>query len=133
MERKLVQLHGFCDAFETAIGAVVYLRVEDVKDSVHTSLVISKTRVASLKRLTIHRLELCGAQLLAQILSDVVRLFDLPLCETYAWTDSTVVVGWLSDDPCRFKSYIENGVSRIVDLILPPRWRHVSGADNPAD
>lgn len=131
--QKSVQLHGFCDASETAFAAVVYLRVEDIRDFVNTSLVMSKTRVAPLKRLTIPRLELCGAQLLAQILSHIVQVLDLPLCETYARTDSTVILSWLTGVPRRFKTYVGNIVSRIVDLIPPLRWRHVSGADNPAD
>ncbi len=58
-----VQLHGFCDASELAYAGVVYLRVEDVSGSVHTSLVASKTKVAPIKRLTIPHLELCGAHL----------------------------------------------------------------------
>ena len=133
VQKRSVQIHGFCDASETAFAAVVYLRVEDSWDFVHTSLIMSKTRVAPLKRLTIPRLELCGAQLLAQILSHVVQVLDLPLCETYAWTDSTVVLSWLTGDPRRFKTYVGNRMSCIVDLLPPLRWRHVSGVDNPAD
>lgn len=130
---KSIQAHGFCDASETAFAAVVYLRVEDVHGSIHPSLVMSKTRVAPLKRLTIPRLELCGASLLARVLSRVIRILNVPLCDTYAWTDSTVVLSWLTADPRRFKTYVGNRVSSIVELIPPRRWRHVSGADNPAD
>ena len=39
------QLHGFSDASEDAYGGVVYLRVEDSTNKVHTALVISKTKV----------------------------------------------------------------------------------------
>ena len=37
----------------------------DTKDIVHISLVVSKTKIAPLKRLTIPRLGFCGAQLLS--------------------------------------------------------------------
>ena len=128
-----MQLHGFSDASEEAFAAVVYLRVVDPNGMVHVSLVMSKTRVAPLKRMTIPRLELCGAYLLSQILSRVKEVLNLPNCEIYAWTDSMVVLGWLTGDPRRFKPYVGNRVTRIVENIPSNSWRHVSGSDNPAD
>jgi hypothetical protein len=79
-----IQLHGFSDASERAYAAVVYLRMTDSSDNVQTSLVISKTKVAPIKRLTIPRLELCGAYLLAQLLHHVSQVFQLPLDSVYA-------------------------------------------------
>ena len=61
-----VQLHGFCDASEAAYAGVVYFRAQGKYDDVYVSLIISKTKVAPIKRLTIPCLELCGAKLLAQ-------------------------------------------------------------------
>ena len=66
-----LQLHGFCDASEDAFAGVVYIRMTDSEDKVHTSLVLAKTKVAPIKRLTIPRLELCGAYLLTKILHHV--------------------------------------------------------------
>lgn len=85
----------------------------------HTSLVMSKTKVAPIKRLTIPRLELCGAHLLAQILHHCKEVFSLSLKDVFAWTDSTIVLNWLTGSPRRFKTYVGNRVS--------------SGLDNPAD
>ncbi len=51
-----IQLHGFSDASEDAYSAVVYIRGEDSNGTVHVGLVIAKTRVSPLKRLTIPRL-----------------------------------------------------------------------------
>ena len=61
-----IQLHGFSDASEEAYAGVVYLRMMDSTGNVQVSLVTSKTKVAPIKRLTIPRLELCGAYLLAE-------------------------------------------------------------------
>ena len=47
-----VELHEFSDASELAYAGVVYLRTLDVKNCVHVSLVIAKTKVAPLKRLS---------------------------------------------------------------------------------
>ena len=59
------QLHRFSEASEQAYSGVVYLRMVDTTCRVHTSLVIVKTKVAPIKRISIPRLELCGAQLVA--------------------------------------------------------------------
>ena len=127
------QLHGFSDASEDAYAGVVYLRMVDTQDRVHISLVVSKTKVAPIKRLTIPRLELCGAQLLSQLLHHVKSLFNIPLTDIYAWTDSTIVLSWLVGSPRRFKTFVGNRVATIVDRIPPDRWNHVISAQNPAD
>ena len=127
------ELHGFSDASEQAYAAVVYLRMVCTHGDVQVSLITSKTKVAPIKKLTIPRLELCGAVLLAQLLDNVRKVFDLPTTQLYAWTDSTIVLSWLNGDPKRFKTYVCNRVSNIVELIGPDRWRHVCVAENPAD
>lgn len=66
-----MQLHGFSDASERAYAGVVYLRMHDSEGHVLVALVMSKTKVAPIKRITIPRLELCGAHLLAQMLHHV--------------------------------------------------------------
>jgi len=47
-----IQLHGFSDASEEAYAGVVYLRLESSDGRVHTTLVVSKTKVAPIKRLS---------------------------------------------------------------------------------
>lgn len=130
---SVIELHGFCDASEKAYAAVVNLRMTDSDGSVQVSLVSSKTKVAPIKKLTIPRLELCGAYLLADLLHHVKQVFDLSLNQVYAWTDSTIVLSWLVGDPRRFKTFVNNRVAHIVELIGPEHWNHVSGEENPAD
>ncbi len=127
------EIHGFSDASELAYAAVVYVRTTDASNHTHVSLVMSKSKVAPIKRLTIPRLELCGAHLLAQLLHHVRQVLNIPLSHVYAWTDSTIVLNWLDGSPKRFKTYVGNRISTIVDLIPPDKWRHVRSADNPAD
>ena len=101
-----LELHGFSDALENAYPAVVYLRITDTFGRTHVSLVSSKTKVAPIKRLTIPRLELCRAYLLAQLLFHIQKVFNLPLRTVYAWTDSTIILIWLVGNPRRFKTYV---------------------------
>ena len=129
-----VELHGFSDASEEAYAGVVYIRLINSSGRVHTTLVMSKTRVAPVKRLSIPRLELCGAQLLTKLLCHVKRVLEIiPMSSVIAWTDSTVVLSWLTENPRRFKTYVGNRVSFILDQIPPDRWKHVPGILNPAD
>ena len=93
-------------------------------------MVMSKTKVAPIKRLTIPRLELCSAHLLARLLHHVRQVLGIPV---WAWTDNTIVINWLDGTPKCFKTYVGNRISAITDVIPPDRWRHVNGKDNPAD
>ena len=127
------QLHGFSDASEDAYAAVVYLRFTNAASDVHISLVISKSKVAPIKRLSIPRLELCGAHLLSKLLHHVRGVLSIPLQDIFGWTDSSIVLSWMQGNPRRFKTYVGNRISSILDLIPPERWKHVRGVENPAD
>ena len=99
-----VQLHGFSDASEEAYAGVVYLRLESTEGRVHTTLVVSKTKVLPIKRLSIPRLsiprlELCGAHVLANLLYHVKKALNVPTSSIFAWTDSSIVLSWLSGNP----------------------------------
>ena len=128
-----LQLHGFSDASQDAYSGVVYLRMQDTDGDIHVSLVTSKTKVSPIKRLTIPRLELCGAQLLTKLLNHVRHTLNIPIEAVFAWTDSTIVLNWLDGSPRRFKTYVGNRVSFILSLIPSSHWRHVGGEQNPAD
>ncbi len=58
---------------------------------------------------------------------------DIPLSNTYLWTDSTIVLGWLTGNSRRLKTYVANWVTEIVEVSPPDRWNHVRTEDNPAD
>ena len=128
-----MQLHGFCDASEEAYGGVVYIRLTDPVGNVHTEIVMAKTKVSPIRRISIPRLELCGAQLLTKLLCHVKRVLDVPVTSVFAWTDSTIVLSWLTGNPRRFKTYVGNRISFIIDQLPPDCWRHVAGIENPAD
>lgn len=127
------ELHGFSDASELAYAAVVYLRSTDTGGVVHSSIVTAKTKVSPIKRVTIPRLELCGALVVAKLLHHCRKVLNVPLSDTYAWTDSTIVLSWLRGNPNRFKPFVGNRVAEIMEMIPPSQWNHISGMSNPAD
>jgi hypothetical protein len=62
-----------------------------------------------------------------------MQALDIPTQSVYTWTDSTIVLSWLIGNPRRFKTFVGNRVSNIVQLVPPDRWSHVDSPDNPAD
>ena len=64
-------LHGFGDASKKAYCAMVYFVYRTKNGETRVRLVASKTRVAPLKELSIPRLELMSARILAQLMHTV--------------------------------------------------------------
>ncbi|KRX31453.1 hypothetical protein T05_8887, partial [Trichinella murrelli] len=66
---KKIELHAFGDASETAYGAVVYIVVKKEDYSSISNVVMAKSRVAPLKKMTLPRLELMAAQMAAKLMT----------------------------------------------------------------
>ena len=113
------QLHGFSDASEAAYSAVIYVRATYNNSPTTCKLVMSKTKVAPIKTVSIPRLELCGASLLANILTTTRQALDIPLDSVFAWSDSSIVLAWLDGSPKRYRTYVGNRITAITNLILP--------------
>lgn len=129
-----IELHGFSDASLVGYAAVVYLRIERSDKTVHVRQIISKTRVAPLKQMTLPRLELCGAHLLAQLIAYCLSVLnELSFTSHYLWCDSTVALTWLKTPSYRLKTFVANRVSQTQELVPIHWWRHVNTEHNPAD
>lgn len=127
------ELHGFSDASERGYGGVVYLRTLYASGEVAVAIVRAKGRVAPLKELSIPRLELKGAYVLAHLLQVVSQDLDIDPSCVHAWSDSTIVLAWLKLSPARLMMYVGNRVRVIQGLLPEARWHHVPGRENPAD
>ena len=132
-EKLSMQLHGFADASQAAYGGVVYLRTMYQDQTVDTAIVIAKSRVAPVKVMTIPNLELCGALLLSQLLDFTRNELNIPLEQTYAWTDSSTVVRWLNSNTANLKIFVANRVEDIRSRVPATHWKHIPTDSNPAD
>lgn len=127
-----IEFHGFCDSSELAYAATLYARVQS-GESVFTNLLVSKSKVAPIKKPSIPRLELCGAVLLAKLVDSIMPQFNLKTYSLFLWSDSTIVLAWLKKPPCSWKTFVANRVATILEKVGNTNWSHVVSQDNPAD
>lgn len=128
-----VELHGFADASEKAYGACLYLKSVDNKNNKTISLITSKSRVAPLKTITLPRLELCAAVLLAKLFKRIKTTLNIEINKEYLWSDSTITLSWIQGEPSKWKAFVSHRVAEIQNLTQINNWHHVKSADNPAD
>ena len=72
-----IEIYGFCDSSERAYGACLYIRSTDNLNQSYCELLCSTFRVAPIKPVTIPRLELCAAVLLAKLYKRATRALKL--------------------------------------------------------
>ncbi|XP_055307436.1 uncharacterized protein LOC129571645, partial [Sitodiplosis mosellana] len=130
-----LELHGFCDASGLAYAASIYYKVKDPSRGIRCGLLTSKSRVAPVQSVSIPRLELCGALLVAQLMKSVHKALGDRHITTHFWCDSQIVLHWIHKAPCLFKEFVANRVSEVqaITLSIGAVWHFVPGECNPAD
>ena len=126
---KADNIYVFCDASTKAYGAVVYLCKNH-----QISLVMSKSRVAPVKTLTLPKLELMAA-VMAISLAQFVRsdlIYKLSSISVHLWSDSQIVLHWIYKHNTT-EPFIANRISEIIDSFPPNMWSFTPSNDNPAD
>lgn len=128
-----VELHSFGDAGTKAYGCCLYVRSIDVHGNILTTLLCAKSRVAPIKTVSIPRLELCAARLLADVSTSVKEQIPINFDQIFYWTDSTVVLNWLHTYPASLQVFVANRVAEIQTKTDIKNWGFVRTFDNPAD
>jgi hypothetical protein len=127
------QLIAFCDASTLAFGCVAYLRSVENSGKVRSLIVGAKNRVAPVKAITIPRLELQGALLLARFVSRVQKRLNVDTKDVYAFCDSTVALAWIKGPSDQYKQFVRNRSAKINNRLPWSHWRYVNTSENPAD
>ncbi|XP_067949833.1 uncharacterized protein [Watersipora subatra] len=131
---KTIQLHHFSDASSQGYGACSYLRYTTAEGEIACHLIMSKSRVAPLKKVTtIPRLELQGAVTACRLANLLRKELKLPIDKEFYWTDSTITLGYIHNEAKRFHVYVANRVAEIRNSSDASQWKKVSTKDNPAD
>ncbi|XP_067208459.1 uncharacterized protein [Linepithema humile] len=116
------KLHGFCDASERAC---IYMRSTKSDGAIDVQLICSKSQIAPIKVLSIPRLELCGAQLLAQLMDKVRNALEINIDNKYFWTDSSIVLHWLRARNKKLPVFVGHRVGDIQEITSIENWNHV--------
>jgi len=76
-------------------------------------------QMAPIKTMSIPRLELNGAVLLVLWLVRLKRVLEhqLKITDVFAWSDSTIVLSWLSNPHTAFKTFVSNRIYQIQSTI----------------
>ncbi|CAG2185026.1 unnamed protein product [Mytilus edulis] len=120
-------LHVFVDASMKAYGAVAYMYLSKGHSA---ALVMAKTRVAPVKKLTLPQLELMAAVIgarLTQHLKSTLECTDVTL-----WSDSQIVLQWLNTSK-PLKRFVSNRIKEINELTEECKWKYCPTNCNPAD
>ena len=126
-----IELHGFGDASKKGCSAAVYAVVKQGEKQ-EQGLLVSKSRIAK-KDLTVPRLELVAAHMVANLLENVQKALEgCPITGTYAWSDSTVVLCWIKNTGINWKQFVANRVAKIRQK-EGLQWRYCPTGENPAD
>lgn len=132
-EPRIIEMHGFSDASERAYGCCIFLRSIDADGHIESHLLCAKSRVSPLKVLSLPRLELLGALLLSRLFAKCVEALKLNISQTFLWTDSTIVLCWIGNEPKAWKTFVANRVAEIQQHTRVNDWYYISSNENPAD
>lgn len=94
---------------------------------------MAKSRVAPLEPVTIPRLELTAALVSVKTSTILQKELEYDEITEVFWTDSKVVIGYISNDARRFHVFVANRVQQIRDGTLSSQWKYVESEMNPAD
>ena len=127
------QLHVFGDASLDAFGAVAFLRARHEDGAWHSSFVIGKARAATMKVLTIPKLELQASLLASRLFQQLKVELSCAIEAVYMWSDSKTVVQLLRSSDKKHPVFVANRLSEILEHTTVDQWHHVPGELNPAD
>ncbi|XP_063980959.1 uncharacterized protein LOC135164492 [Diachasmimorpha longicaudata] len=130
---KKLQIHGFCDASVTGYGACIYIRSINAQEEIQCRLFCTKSNVAPVKYVSIARLELCRAMLLARLYQSIKETIKIPVEKIKFWSDSMITLHWINKPSNVLKTFVANRVPEIQSSSEGVTWRHVPGESNPAD
>ncbi|GFV58041.1 uncharacterized protein TNCV_538541 [Trichonephila clavipes] len=126
-----LSLHVFCDASKAAYASCVFLRTE-VGGAITCQLVQARARVASIKPITIPRLELLACTIGSRLINTTKIDLGLENVPIYCWSDSVNALYWIKRKE-NWGTFVNNRVQEIRRLTNPEDWKHIPGILNPAD
>ncbi|GFY74248.1 uncharacterized protein TNIN_500691 [Trichonephila inaurata madagascariensis] len=118
-----ISLPTFCDASKIANSSVVFLR-KTFEENIEISFIQAKSRVAPLKDITIHRLELLACCIRARLTSSIRKAMNLEDIQSLYWTDSSTALYWMQQED-HWDTFVNNRVEEIRNISSREAWKHL--------
>jgi hypothetical protein len=115
-------------------SALVRLSISEL--NIHPEIsgsIISKSRVAPLRQLSITRLELQGAVLGVRLCDSVTNELGSITSQTFYWCDSQTVLQWINSESFTYHAIFAHRITEILESSVVTQWRHITGELNSAD
>ena len=126
------EIHVFADASFHGLGTAIFIRTVG-NNQAQSSLAFASSRLAPKGAMSIPRLELNAALEASTAALKIQQELRIGLEDTYYYTDSMVVIGYLENTRKSFTRYVSRRIELIRQVTSGKSWKHVSTSQNPAD
>ena len=123
----------FSDGSDLGQCAVAYLVWTMMDGSSSVSLVTSRTKIASLTKVTTPRMELCAAQLQTRLAAWLQEELDLEIAKVLHIVDASIVLGMIRNVSLKFDTYTAPRVTEIQASSDIDQWYWVETTSNSSD
>ena len=100
------------------------MRNEYPDGRVHCAFIIGKARNAPVKFVSIPRMELQAAVLATRMFKMLREELELNISRTYLWTDSEIVLHYLTNEKRRLQTFVDNRLEEIKEHTFVEDWHH---------
>ena len=126
----LVSVVTIVDDLQNLLSAVAYIRTQKQDDIFQTSFLLGKCKVATIKQISVPKLELEAAVLGTRLRTLIETEMTLEFEKAYLWTDSRVVLDWISSTK-KQNVFVSNRLKEIKKTTKTDEWNHVPTNFNP--
>ena len=123
----------FSDASEVSYGAVAYVRWKLQDGTYCSKIMVSKSKLCPIKKITTVRLELNGAVIAKRLKECILKECRYKFQKVYFIVDSEIVLGMVQKDSYGFKTYVGVRVAEIQGSTNACDWYWIDGGRNIAD
>ena len=81
----------------------------------------------------ISRKELEAAKMVTDLMLMALEALRHLNCSIHFWTDSQVVLKWITNPDLHLARFVERRVDKILRVTSPDAWKYISTSENPAD
>ena len=131
--KLLPTLTLFSDGADLGICAVAYLVWKIKDETIHVSLVTSRTKIASLTKQSTPCMELCASQLQTRLRVWIEEEMDIEVGEVLHIVDASIILGMIKNVSLKFDTFTAPRVTEIQTNTKVEEWYWTDTKSNSSD